>query len=301
MRALVISGGGSKGAFAGGVAEHLLVDRKRDYDLFMGTSTGSLMITHLALGKVRELKEIYSNVSQDTIFSNCPFNIRNYRGHRVVSINHLNTLKSFIKGSKTFGESLNLRHLIESEIRDDYLEEVKEEGKELVVTVSNLTLNKVEFKSLSRNDFDDFRDFIWASSNFVPFMSLLVKDSYEYADGGFGNLVPISEAIRQGATEIDAIILDTEVTQLNRLPSKNPFGLINNLFGFMQLNIEKFNVSLAKLEAQTKGIKLNLFFTPTVLTTNTLIFEKERMRRWWQEGYDYCRKQFDEEFLELDS
>ena len=35
MRALVISGGGSKGAFAGGVAEHLIRVQKKKYDLFL--------------------------------------------------------------------------------------------------------------------------------------------------------------------------------------------------------------------------------------------------------------------------
>jgi len=41
MRALVISGGGSKGAFAGGVAQYLLEEKKKkEYDLFIGTSTG---------------------------------------------------------------------------------------------------------------------------------------------------------------------------------------------------------------------------------------------------------------------
>ncbi|MDA8758559.1 patatin-like phospholipase family protein, partial [Flavobacteriaceae bacterium] len=44
MRALVISGGGSKGAFAGGVAEHLIRVKKKKYDLFLGCSTGSLLI-----------------------------------------------------------------------------------------------------------------------------------------------------------------------------------------------------------------------------------------------------------------
>ena len=51
MKALVISGGGSKGAFAGGVAQHLIQEEKKNYDLFIGTSTGGLMITHLSLGK----------------------------------------------------------------------------------------------------------------------------------------------------------------------------------------------------------------------------------------------------------
>ena len=44
MRALVISGGGSKGAFAGGVAQYLMEELKYKYDLFLGTSTGSLLI-----------------------------------------------------------------------------------------------------------------------------------------------------------------------------------------------------------------------------------------------------------------
>ena len=56
MRALVISGGGSKGAFAGGVAEYLIDKMNNDYDIYIGTSTGSLLVTHLALKKTQILK-----------------------------------------------------------------------------------------------------------------------------------------------------------------------------------------------------------------------------------------------------
>ena len=290
MKALVISGGGSKGAFAGGVAQFLIEEKKQNYDIFVGTSTGSLMLTHLALGKVDELKEIYSNVDQNTIFSNCPFKIKKYKGHTTVGINHFNTIKSFLRGSKTFGESLNLKEMIDNTVKDSYLRKVRDQNKKLLVTVSNLTLNQVEFKDLNDHTFDDFRDYIWASSNFVPFMSLLVKNNYEYADGGFANLVPIREAIRQGATEIDAIILETEGTQLNRMPSRNPFSLITNLFNYMQIHIEKYNISIGKLAAENQNVKLNLYYTPMVLTTNTLVFEKEKMRKWWAEGFKYASK-----------
>ena len=37
-KALVISGGGSKGAFAGGVAQYLMRNQGREYDIFVGTS-----------------------------------------------------------------------------------------------------------------------------------------------------------------------------------------------------------------------------------------------------------------------
>ena len=290
MRALVISGGGSKGAFAGGVAQYLLEEKKKEYDLLIGTSTGSLMVSHLALGKVAELKEIYSNVCQKSIFSNCPFNVKKVNGFKTVSINHFNTLKNILKGRKTFGESLNLKQLINKNITDTYIQQLKDSKREVLVTVSNITLNQTEYKSIKECSYEDYRDWIWASCNYVPFMSLLIKNHYEYADGGFASLVPIEEAIKNGATEIDAIILQTEVTQLNRMPSKNPFSLILNLFDFMQENIELHNISVGKLMARHRNIKLNLYYTPIVLTTNSLIFEKDKMIKWWKDGFEYAKR-----------
>ena len=79
-KALVISGGGSKGAFAGGVAQYLMKKENREYDLFLGTSTGSLMVSHLALDMLDELKHLYTNVNQSTIFSNNPFKIKKVKG-----------------------------------------------------------------------------------------------------------------------------------------------------------------------------------------------------------------------------
>ena len=60
MRALVISGGGSKGAFGGGVAQYLLREKFCKYDILIGSSTGSLLIPHLALGEVEKIYDIYT-------------------------------------------------------------------------------------------------------------------------------------------------------------------------------------------------------------------------------------------------
>ena len=87
MRALVISGGGSKGAFAGGVAQFLIEGAQHKYDLFVGTSTGSLLISHLALNKLDKIKEIYSSVNQESIFNNCPFIIKKKHGVEIIAIN----------------------------------------------------------------------------------------------------------------------------------------------------------------------------------------------------------------------
>jgi len=288
-KALVISGGGSKGAFAGGVAQYLMKEEKKEYNLFLGTSTGSLMVSHLALGKLDALKKLYTNVDQKSIFSNSPFTIRKIAGEKVISINHLNTLWNFIKGRKTFGESKNLRKFIKENITREMFNSIRENHKEVVVTVSNLTANKIEYKAINACAYEDFCDWIWGSCNYVPFMSLLEKDHCQYGDGGFGALIPIREAILRGATEIDAIILDTEITQWNRMPSKNPFSLLFDVFDFMLAHVEKHNITIGKLATNNKNLTLNLYYTPTILTTNSLVFDKKLMRAWWESGFNYAK------------
>lgn len=289
MRALVISGGGSKGAFAGGVAQYLIEQKKNNYDLFIGTSTGSLLVSHLALRKVDEIKSIYTNVNQNSIFSLCPFKIKTKHGVENIGIHHFNIIKNFIKGSKTFGESFHLKKLIEDSISEADFNTLRQNYLDVVVTVSNLSLNQVEYKSIKDFSYLEFCEWIWISCNYTPFMSLVKKNGCEYADGGLGSMVPIEEAIKRGATEVDAIVLQTEVSQLNRMPSLNPFSLLTNMFNFMLDRIESQNIRIGKFVATNNDAIINFYYTPTVLTTNSLIFNKEKMTQWWQSGYEFAR------------
>lgn len=247
MRALVISGGGSKGAFAGGVAQYLIEELKRDYELYLGTSTGSLLISHLALRECEKIKQTYTSVDQSSIFSNRPFHIKRRHGYDQISINHFNVFRNFLKGRKTFGESKNLRKLISATLTKEEFSRLQASTKDIVVTVSNISLNSVEYKSVKDFEYEEFCDWIWISCNYTPFMSLVQKNGCEYADGGLGTMVPIEEAIQRGATHIDAVILQTEATFYNRMPSRNVFGLITNLFQFMLDRIEKQNIKIGNL------------------------------------------------------
>ena len=92
MRALVISGGGSKGAFAGGVAQYPMEREKREYDMFLGTSTGSLLVPHLAVNDISKLYDIFTNVQQQDIFSVSPFVQRKKGDREYVSIDFVNSL-----------------------------------------------------------------------------------------------------------------------------------------------------------------------------------------------------------------
>ena len=289
MRALVISGGGSKGAFAGGVAQYLIQELNHKYDIFLGTSTGSLLISHLALGKIEKIKEVYTSVNQDSIFSNCPFVIQKKHGVDNIAINHWNVFKNFYHGSKTFGESHNLLKLIKNTLTVDEFEVLKKSHKDIAAAVSNLSLNHVEYKSINDFTYEEFCEWIWISCNYTPFMSLVKKNGCEYADGGLGTMVPIEEAIKRGATEVDAIILQTEITHFNRMPSKNAFSLLTTMFSYMLDRIEQQNIRIGKYVAKHNNGIINFYYTPTVLTTNSLIFNKEKMTAWWESGYNFAK------------
>ena len=233
MRALVISGGGSKGAYAGGVAQHLMEVQKRSYDLFLGTSTGSLLVPHLAAGEIERIHHAYTNVRQSDIFSLNPFILRKKGDREYVSIDFINVLWQFIKRKRTFGESKSLkRHIKRHFTKADY-DRIRATKEDVVITVSNLSRNRVEYKSINDFSYDEFCEWIWISCNYIPFMSLVKKNGFEYADGGLGCVIPIREAILRGATEIDAIVLDSESLEHNKILGNNPFSLMINLFGHL--------------------------------------------------------------------
>lgn len=292
MRALVISGGGSKGAYAGGVAQYLMEKQKRKYDLFLGSSTGSLLIPHLAIGEIERIHQIYTNVNQHSIFSLNPFITKKKGNREYVGINYFSSLLQFLKKKRTFGESKNLRKTIRKNFSKTDFEKAKRTVKDIVVTVSNLTKNQVEYKSITTCTYDEFCDWIWISCNYVPFMSLVTRNECEYADGGFGCLVPIREAVKRGATEIDAIILESENLEHNNILGRNPFSLMVNLFGFMWDQVRYHNVIEGQLAAINKNVTLNLYYTPSRLTENSLIFKKNLMTKWWEQGFEYAEEKY---------
>ncbi|MGQ7947648.1 patatin-like phospholipase family protein [Flavobacterium sp. WC2509] len=289
MRALVISGGGSKGAFAGGVAQYLIENKGYKYDLFIGTSTGSLLISHLALGKIDKIRSIYTNVDMNQIFDINPFVVKKKNGRNFVTINHFNVFLQLLRGKRTFGESRKLQQFIKSNLTIAEFEHLKSLPTDIIVTVTNITKNEAEYKSIKDCTYAEFCDWIWISSNYIPFMSIVKKQGCEYGDGGFSNLVPIREAILRGATEIDVIILETEIATSKAALGNNPFSLMISLFLFSLDQIGKHDISIGKLTAKNHNVKLNLYNTPTKLTNNALIFNKQQMKKWWKNGFNYAK------------
>lgn len=292
MRALVISGGGSKGAFGGGVAQYLIEEMGYDYDLYVGTSTGSLLVPFLAVKQLDKLKDVYTSVKQDDIFSVNPFKVKQDKnGVTKVGINYWNVFKNIvIRKQNSFGDASNLRKLIGSLMTERDYSIIKNSEKEVLSCVTNLTMGRTEFKSTNDYGWVDYCDYMLASSSAPPFMGCVLKEGYEYADGAILEHTPVQEAINRGATEIDVIVLRKENNELVPEKIRNPFHYILRTLDTMMSGIGRDDIKIANLKAKNDGIKINYYYTPRKLTNNSLIFNKKVMTGWWDEGFEVAKK-----------
>jgi len=290
MKALVISGGGTKGAYAGGVAEYLIGKCGKQYKLFIGTSTGSLLMPFLASGNIDKAKSIFTNVKKEDIFTICPFSFDKKEGINITSFNHLAIVQMLLKHEKTLGDSSNLRKFISDNFPEEIFFDIISNDINIITTVANLTKQTIEYKSILDYNYSEFCDWIWASANVVPFMSLLTKNGCDYGDGGFGDLIPIKQAIAMGATSIDVIILRPTKPEFNLSPIINPLQLMLRTNEFMLRQIGNDDILIGELEAKNQHISINFFYTPRILAEHTFVFDSEILQQWWQEGYDYASK-----------
>lgn len=296
-RALVISGGGAKGAWAGGVAEYLIKERGYNYSLGVGSSTGSILLPHLILGEVDIIKHIYTHVRTKDIFTNNPFTITKKDGEFSVKLNHLNIVKSFLSSVPTFGDSHKLLKMLRRNLTLEQYQKIQELNKEVIVTVSNLTTQNIEFKSSKKEKYADFVDWIWGSANYVPFMSILNKNSFEYADGGFATILPIHAAIDFGdIDEVDVIVLSPKY-QDRRLPkSTNAFQTLSKVFDISMNHSFNKDLMLGQLRGLKEKTNVNIYYTPNSLTEYPLVFDPPTMRNWWELGYEYAKNNKPEEY-----
>ena len=310
-RALVISGGGSKGAYAGGIVEYLTLVEKVDYDMYVSSSTGTLVQLLTSTGDIEKLKTAYTTVQNKDIWKINPFKENdNNKGKIKVELNFWAVIRnqlpswSFVKTDKfpwfklkkenggiSFGDSSNLLDLIKRFMsQKEYLRVKEELEKELVVCVVNATIKKVEYKSSTNWGYDDFCEWTQASCSAYPFMSPVLKNDFQYIDGGILETTPIQEAIRRGASEIDVIILNEEEPEEKIEYMRNLVHGILTEVDMMHTELAKDDILIGKLKAKDEEVVINFYYTPRRLTNNSLVFDKEVMIGWWEEGYEYAKE-----------
>ncbi len=295
-KAIILSGGGAKGAWGVGVVK-ALVELGNTYDIAIGTSTGSLMAPFILANDIPGLEVGYTSVSQKDIFNVDPFkdngDIRPVRaGWRI------------IRGKKTLGESEKLKEKIKALIKEDHFRDIRDNNLLFGVTVINFNKGISQVKTTEEFSNDQMRDWIWASSNNPLFMSSFEfpendPKAHSYADGGVTNYANVEYILENRADDlehIDVIFHNTRgvVTE----GYDNNAGILKRLLRVMDMfsaEVNKNDLINAKLNVQIDhDISLNIYYMNdediTTITTekrNSLLFDKQRMQTGVMRGYTY--------------
>jgi len=241
-RALVISGGGAKGAFAAGAVKYLMVDRELSFDLIIGTSTGALISPLVATQDIADLLTIYENVEDQDVLSNRPDLLAFLLSD---ALNGTEPLEQMIE--RFFGEEKRYQRLVNSPI-------------EMFVTVVNLQTGRVEYGNQHRDSRTVLLKKILASAS-VPVMMPPVKvGKYQYVDGGVKEIAPLSKAIDEGATHVISIILSPN--EKERTPKDKNYS--------SSMDILKRTLDLLTEEIVDNDVKIANLYTESLQFVNLI-------------------------------
>jgi CRP-like cAMP-binding protein/predicted acylesterase/phospholipase RssA len=241
-RALVLSGGGARGAYEAGVVSALF--EREDFDIVCGTSIGAINAALAAQGASGKLRDLWLGVPERAVIRGVsPLEElhavlrRGPSGKRRTFAQFVGALTRVL-GALRFAHPRRLRtltHVLDPAPMVAMLATVLDYTKlerALVIGVTNLTRARPEaFYSFPEGDAEHERAFAdqeWASvrlasdnylsailaSAAIPlaFPKVAVTDrngvTCEYIDGGVGNNTPIRQAIDAGADEITVVIAD---------------------------------------------------------------------------------------------
>lgn len=200
-KALVLSGGGSKGAYQVGVLKHILGTASIDYQIFCGVSVGALNAMALAMFPSGQEKEalqkilnIWENVETKDVRKRWfPFGV----------------LHALWKPS--LYNSSPLKDLVQKEFNADAL---KSSGKKLAVGAASLTTGNYQ---IFFEDNPQIVDCVLASSSFPTMLTPVEINGELWTDGGVRDVTPIKAAIDMGATEIDVIMSSHDVEKMKNI------------------------------------------------------------------------------------
>lgn len=286
IRGLVVSVGGSQGAYAAGIIENKL-RRGIRYNNLYGSSVGSLVVPFAASGNYKDMKEVFTNTTMDDIYSINPFKIKkHHNGMFRYSLSYYNIFKNlFIRKKSSLGDSGNLL----TKLMPKYFPtEAEMTGRNVSVMVTNISTGELEIKKYDESAHEEFMRWVWASTCAPPFMSVAQINDCYYMDGGILSQVPIQQAIMDGCDEIDVIVLNKEDHDWPIEHIRNFLHAQIKVLLLMMNKIQKHQVDMNYLTIlSNKVVKINFHYTKRRLTNNSLIFDPEMMRKWWDEGYQY--------------
>lgn len=235
MRALVLSGGGAKGAYEIGVWKAL---RKLHikYDLVTGTSVGALNGALFVQGDYQKAYDMWRNMNFNLIFAEG-------FSDKIMEQGTFELVKAYMKGILKSG-GMDVSRL--EETMDEFISPEKFYKSKVDFGMVTVNLSTLKPMSLTKKEIpeDKLHDYLMASATCFPAFKIKNIDGQKFVDGGYYDNLPINLAISMGASEVIAVDLDAVGFKRKKKEKKIPVTLISprNEIG----NFLVFDKSLAR-------------------------------------------------------
>lgn len=241
--ALVISGGGSRAAFAVGALKYLHSQHPTiTFDFFCGTGTSALIAPLAALGEISLLEKLFtSNATADIVSTS-------------------NMLQRFPQSNSLYNATA-LSHKVTNIFTDKRFLDLQQLNKEVFVAGRCLQTSRITYFSpnstdmvqkdydvLSLHDNYTFREAVLASCSTPVFMppvevASLPDHVQQFTDGGGASYHPVSLAIEKGATDIYVILVTPETPGEDNITFKN-------LLDILEKEVDQHTNSIAATDLQ---------------------------------------------------
>ncbi len=283
-RALVLSGGGSKGAWQLGALK-ALAEAGRSWNSVHGISVGALNGSWIAMhtpeehpGCVNGLIEVWNNVlTSDDIYEPwAPCGLK--------------YIWSMWKGSLNSGAPL--RKLVKSYWNS---EKLTKSGVKLTVGCASLTTG---LYAAIDGEHANIMEYVLASSHMPLIFEPLTIDNQQWIDGGIRHQIPILEALKENPDEIDVIITspisETRIDKRTDITSVPGVALRLSEIVSDQIYVSDF-FTVMRAAKSVDGLKINIYSPSVRPNADSMDFNHLGIETSVQTGYEETRRKLDEE------
>lgn len=284
FRALVLPGGGGRGAYQVGVSKALM-ERGLEFDLAFGTSIGGINATLMAQGNFQRLEDLWCNI----------------RGKDVFSLPSAHQIGRLVLGHKL--GLLDTRPLEDLLRREVDLQKLKASKTKIGWCTTDLC--SLETKLITIDDIvstNELIDVLMATSAIpMAFPPRHIQGKGLWVDGGLVRNTPVETAIQMGADEVYMVLLHPE--KINVCPVNMFEVLVRCLDIVLEASARKeietaelYNRLIASGSEESRGrknVKIHVFQPKKPVNTTLLEIHPERSRRLIRQGYEEANELLD--------
>jgi predicted acylesterase/phospholipase RssA len=266
-KALVISGGGSRGAFAVGAIDYMVNQLGLTFDIVAGTSTGALIAPLVVVNDIPKLKHLYSSVTQPDILGKIEIGWRDIQQGKI---------------PKALNDTSPLRNLLEEQITtavaDQIISPTSNNHKYMFLATSNLQSGDIVYfhnvgpqvlsiepdtKVQKIESRQALINAMLASASIPVFMPPVEmrhasQRMQQYVDGGVRELTPLKIAIDNGATEAYVILLSPEQQTVQNGECENVFSILKQTIELLCRDVMIHDIYVAELHSEMVAYLIEL-------------------------------------------